>query len=547
MLDSSGDEPTEQRVGVRRARLELRMGLGGDEVRMSLAVEFHELRQTAVRRGAADPQTYLLEAISVGVVDLVAVPVTLGDRRRAIELGHQGILGELGGVGPQAHSAAQISLAGDGVDLLGHRRDDRVGGLWVKLTGGCVLDTGQVPGDLDNRALHAQAQAQEGHLVLAGVANGTDLALDPTDAESARDTDGVSVLELLCSALRGHAGVRGHPHHVGLGLVGKSSGTQGLRHRQVGVRQVDVLADQGHRHLVARLADSVEQVFPSRPVDVAEEQAEFLHDVGVQALAVQDLGDEVDRRGIRTGHDGRALDVTHEGDLRLDALAQRALGTADDGVGLDTNLPQGCHGVLGGLGLHLTGRLDVGNQGDVQEKDVLPADLVTNLTGSLEEGQRLDVTHGAADLMDDDVGVTLLHRQHAFLDLVGDVRNDLDRVAQVVTTTFLGDHGGVDLAGGDVGLARQVLIEESLVVADVQVGLGTVLGDEDLTMLERVHRSRIDVEVGVQLLHRDLEATSLEKRPEGGGREPLSQGGDDSSGDENVLAGVIVGAHGPPA
>ena len=40
-------------------------------------------------------------------------------------------------------------------------------------------------------------------------------------------------------------------------------------------------------------------------------------------------------------------------------------------------------------------------------------------------------------------------------------------------------------------------------MADVEVGLGAVLGDEHLTMLERVHGSRIDVEVRVQLLHGD--------------------------------------------
>ena len=84
-------------------------------------------------------------------------------------------------------------------------------------------------------------------------------------------------------------------------------------------------------------------------------------------------------------------------------------------------------------------------------------------------------------------------------------------------------------------------------MADIEVSLRAVLGDEHLAMLERVHRSRIDVEVRVQLLHCDLKATRLQKRPEGGGREPLSQGGNDPSSDENVLAAVIVGAHGPPA
>src|ERR1051325_4885881 len=41
-------------------------------------------------------------------------------------------------------------------------------------------------------------------------------------------------------------------------------------------------------------------------------------------------------------------------------------------------------------------------------------------------------------------------------DLVGDVRDDLHGVAEVLAAALLGDHLGVDLAGGDVGLAVEV-------------------------------------------------------------------------------------------
>ena len=48
---------------------------------------------------------------------------------------------------------------------------------------------------------------------------------------------------------------------------------------------------------------------------------------------------------------------------------------------------------------------DVGQQRDVQEEDVVAADLVADLAGRLEERQRLDVADRAADLGDDDVDV----------------------------------------------------------------------------------------------------------------------------------------------
>src|SRR6478735_6585348 len=45
----------------------------------------------------------------------------------------------------------------------------------------------------------------------------------------------------------------------------------------------------------------------------------------------------------------------------------------------------------------------------------------------------------------------------------------------------------VDLTGRDVRGLGQVDVEESLVVADVEVGLCPVIRDEDLAVLERIH------------------------------------------------------------
>ena len=103
----------------------------------------------------------------------------------------------------------------------------------------------------------------------------------------------------------------------------------------------------------------------------------------------------------------------------------------------------------------------------------------------------------------------------ARLDLVGEVRDDLDGAAQEVAAPLLGDDRGVDLAGGDVGALVEVLVDEALVVAQVEVGLGAVVGDEDLAVLVGRHGARVDVEVGVELLDGDGEAAALEDAPDG--------------------------------
>ena len=149
----------------------------------------------------------------------------------------------------------------------------------------------------------------------------------------------------------------------------------------------------------------------------------------------------------------------------------------------------------------------------MHEEDAVAAELVTQLACRLEERLRFDVADRAADLGDDHVRTRVLGRlqTHAALDLVGDVRDDLHGVAEVLAAALAGDHLRVDLAGRDVGGLRQVDVEEALVVPDVEVCLGAVVRDEDLAVLERVHGARIDVQIRVELLHHDAEPAGREE------------------------------------
>ncbi len=45
-------------------------------------------------------------------------------------------------------------------------------------------------------------------------------------------------------------------------------------------------------------------------------------------------------------------------------------------------------------------------------------------------------------------------------------------------------------------------------MADVEIGFGAVLGDIDFTMLERIHSARINVDVRIELLLQNLDATA---------------------------------------
>lgn len=165
--------------------------------------------------------------------------------------------------------------------------------------------------------------------------------------------------------------------------------------------------------------------------------------------------------------------------------------------------------MLGRLGLQLTGGGDVRHQGEVHEHGLFGATLGAHLADRFQERQRLDVADGAADLDQRHVepGGGLVD---ATADLVGDMRDHLHGGAQVIAATLLADHVLVDPAGGDRVLARQPRAHVALVVTQIQVGLGAVVGDVDLAMLERAHRARVHIDVRVQLHHRDLQATRFQ-------------------------------------
>ena len=139
--------------------------------------------------------------------------------------------------------------------------------------------------------------------------------------------------------------------------------------------------------------------------------------------------------------------VGEQRDLLADVAAQRLLAAAHDHVRLDADAAQLLHRVLGRLGLQLAGVAQERHQREVDEHAAVAPEVGCELAQRLEEGQRLDVAHRAADLGDHDVDVRGLgHELDPVLDLVGDVRDHLDGAAQVVAAALAPDDRVVDRA-----------------------------------------------------------------------------------------------------
>src|SRR6185312_12652607 len=111
---------------------------------------------------------------------------------------------------------------------------------------------------------------------------------------------------------------------------------------------------------------------------------------------------------------------------------------------------------------------------------IVSADFLAHLTDCLKEGKALNIADRSTDLDDNDLGIGLAgNALDALLDLIGNVRDDLNRTAEKVTPPFLGDHTGVNLAGGDVTGPGEILVNETLIMTKVEIGLRSVVRHED--------------------------------------------------------------------
>ena len=189
----------------------------------------------------------------------------------------------------------------------------------------------------------------------------------------------------------------------------------------------------------------------------------------------------------------------------------------------------------------LARRLEIGHQRDVDVQAVFLPDLAADLADRLEKRLALNVADGAADFGDDHVRVRLFaDRIDKALDLVGDVRDHLHGFAQIFTAAFLGEYVGINLARGEVGELVQILVDKALIMPQIEVCFGAVLGHIHLAVLVGTHRARVNVDVGVELLRGYLESARLQQPAERGGGNALAESRHNAARYENIFCHSVL-------
>ena len=232
----------------------------------------------------------------IGRVDLPAVAMALLDHVDAVGLRRDRARLEIAGLCAESHRRAQVGH----VLLLGQQVDHRMLRRRVELRGVGALEAADVSGELDDRALQAQADAEERHAALARVAHRVDLPLDTAHAESARDQDTVHVGESRLGRIAAEV-VGGDPVDAHIGAVEEPAVEQRLDDGEIGVAQIHVLPDDRDVDGIGRGVDAIDQIRPFAQIGLALD-TQMLGQQVVQPLAVEHERDLIDRGGVGSAH-----------------------------------------------------------------------------------------------------------------------------------------------------------------------------------------------------------------------------------------------------
>ena len=242
--------------------------------------------------------------------------------------------------------------------------------------------------------------------------------------------------------------------------------------------------------------------FPLRQVCGGQVETQLTCDDVIEPLLIHHCRNLVEIIDIVGRDDGSLLDVRKQRDFLALLVGQRLLRSAHENVRLNTDRTQFLDRVLRRFGFDFRRRRDVRHQRQMHVHDAVVAEFDAHLANRFEKRQRFDIADRATDLDETNVSIPCTTLD-AFLDLIGDMRNHLHRSAQIIAASFFGNDALVDAAGREVAVAARGRADETLVMPQIEIGLGAVVGDEHLTVLEGAHRAGVHIEIGVQLDHAD--------------------------------------------
>ena len=519
---------------LQRLRLELRMKLAPNKIRMIR--QLNHLHIGRIRRRPRNPQPRGYKRLLVLPVKFIPVTMPLADLIFPVDLVSQSARLNLAGPGPQPHRSTQLFHAAQLAQLINHPvRRSR-----IKLAGIRIFQPSNIPRILDASRLHTQANPKVRNLLLPRILNRLQHSLNPALAKPARHQQSVETLQLrFVAAVSSLEPLRLNPAQIQLQIVRQRPMHQSLFQRLIRILILHILPHNPDLHFVLRVVAPVDQFFPSLHVALGRINMQI-----PQTERIHILLRKPKRHLIHRGHVFRRdhslfAHIAEERNLRLNVLYQEPIRPAQKNVRLNSHTQKFLHRVLRRLGLQLARRGNKRHQRHMHKQSPLAPEFLPHLADGLNKRQRLNIADGAANFHQHHIHILrdLLHRR---LNLIGDVRNHLHRLPQIVAAPLLGNDLLVNAPGGPVVIAAQPRMRKPLVVPQIEIRLRPVVGNKHFAMLKRRHRPRIHIQIRIKLHQVHTQPAALQQAPNRCRRQTLPERRHNSARYKDVLCRHLI-------
>src|SRR3984885_6811947 len=195
ILIRCANECAEQRMWLEWLRLELRMELAADEMRM--VRQFDHLHVGPARSGSGNTQSCRRHGFFVLAIEFVAMPVTFADLRLPVNLVRERAGLDLARPRAQPHRSAEFLYAAQLAQLVDHSMRRR----GIKFARIRLRQSHNISSKLNACRLHAEANTEIRHLLLARIPDRLQHSFDSTLAEATRHQNSVIPFKLRLEAV----------------------------------------------------------------------------------------------------------------------------------------------------------------------------------------------------------------------------------------------------------------------------------------------------------------------------------------------------------
>ena len=228
--------------------------------------------------------------------------------------------------------------------------------------------------------------------------------------------------------------------------------------------------------------------------------------------------------------------IAEHGQLGDHVLGHGMFAAAHQNIRCNTDAAQFLDAVLGRLRFQFSRRADIGNQRNMNVQHVILTHIFFYLTDGFQERQAFNIANRTADFGNNEIRVVVVaYPEYPGLYLIGNMGNNLHRAAQIIAPALLRNDGLVDFTGSHIGTLGQVDINKTFIMAQIQVRFRSVIRHEHFAVLIRAHGSRIDIDIRIEFLYRNLIAPALQQASQGCCRNPLTQRRNHAACYKNVL------------